>query len=132
MVHVHQPEVAHVGLGEREANSLGIAVDTVTTHLADIDRAVLDGEDQGFLRLHLKKGTDRILGATLVAEHAGDMIAGVCIAIGQGIGLKKLAGTLLPYPTQGEVLKKAAEDWSRASVTPFKRRLRGLRLWLRK
>ncbi|HVR99178.1 MAG TPA: mercuric reductase, partial [Thermoanaerobaculia bacterium] len=103
------PEVAHVGMYEKDAREKGIEVDTLTVELSTVDRAILDGADEGFLRVHLEKGKDRILGATLVAEHAGDMIGELCLAITQGIGLGKIAGVIHPYPTQGEVVKKAAD-----------------------
>jgi pyruvate/2-oxoglutarate dehydrogenase complex dihydrolipoamide dehydrogenase (E3) component len=114
------PEVAHVGLHTREAEEKGIQVDTLTVHLADVDRAILDGDDEGFLRLHLEKGSKegKILGATLVAEHAGDMIGELCLAITHGIGLGKIASVIHPYPTQGEVVKKAADTWRRGKLTP--------------
>jgi pyruvate/2-oxoglutarate dehydrogenase complex dihydrolipoamide dehydrogenase (E3) component len=124
------PEVAHVGLYERDAKAAGVAVDTLTLPLHDVDRAVLDGEEEGFLRLHLRKGTDRILGATLVAEHAGDMISALCVAIANGVGLARIAATIHPYPTQGEVLKKAADTWRRGKLTPAVKRLFNAWFWL--
>ena len=121
------PEVGHVGITEAEASRRGAAVETLTVPLHDVDRAVLDGEDDGFLRLYLKKGSDRILGATLVAEHAGDMMGALCLAVTNGIGLEKIAATVHPYPTQGEALKKAADQWRRRKLTPSAKRL--LRFW---
>lgn len=112
------PEVAHVGMYEKDARERGIAVDTLTVPLASVDRALLDGADEGFLRVHLEKGKDRILGATLVAEHAGDMIGELCLAITHGVGLGKIASVIHPYPTQGEVVKKAADAWRRGKLTP--------------
>jgi pyruvate/2-oxoglutarate dehydrogenase complex dihydrolipoamide dehydrogenase (E3) component len=112
------PEVAHVGLYEKDAKEKGIEVDTLDVQLATVDRAILDGADEGFLRVHLKKGSDEILGATLVAEHAGDMIGELCLAITHKIGLGKIAGVIHPYPTQGEVVKKAADAWRRTRLTP--------------
>jgi pyruvate/2-oxoglutarate dehydrogenase complex dihydrolipoamide dehydrogenase (E3) component len=112
------PEIAHVGLYEKDARERGLEVDTVTVPLSTVDRAILDGADEGFLRVHLKKGTDQILGGTLVAEHAGDMIGELCLAITHKIGLGKIASVIHPYPTQGEVLKKAADTWRRGKLTP--------------
>ncbi len=86
--------------------------------LSGVDRAILDGADEGFLRLHLQKGSDRILGATLVAEHAGDMLGELCLAVTHQVGLGKIAGVIHPYPTQGEVVKKAADTWRRGKLTP--------------
>ena len=117
------PEIAHVGLYEKDAKERGIEVDTLTVPLSTVDRAILDGADEGFLRIHLEKGKDRILGATLVADHAGDMIGELCLAITQGIGLGKIAGVIHPYPTQGEVIKKAADQWRRTKLTPGVKKL---------
>jgi pyruvate/2-oxoglutarate dehydrogenase complex dihydrolipoamide dehydrogenase (E3) component len=117
------PEVAHVGLYERDARARGIEVDTLTVPLHDVDRAVLDGEDEGFLRVHLRRGSDEILGATLVAEHAGEMIGELCLAITAKIGLGTIQRTIHPYPTQAEAIRKAADAWRRTKLTPFARRL---------
>lgn len=117
------PEMAHVGLYEKDAKERGIEVDTLTVPLSSVDRAILDGADEGFLRLHLEKGKDRILGATLVADHAGDMIGELCLAITHNIGLGKIASVIHPYPTQGEVIKKAADQWRRTRLTPGVKKL---------
>lgn len=117
------PEIAHVGLYEKDARERGIEVDTLTVQLSTVDRAILDGADEGFLRLHLEKGKDRILGATLVANHAGDMIGELCLAITHNIGLGKIASVIHPYPTQGEVVKKAADQWRRTKLTPGVKKL---------
>jgi pyruvate/2-oxoglutarate dehydrogenase complex dihydrolipoamide dehydrogenase (E3) component len=123
------PEIAHVGLYEKEAREAGHEVETLTVPLSSVDRALLDGEEEGFLRLHLKKGTDRILGATLVAEHAGDLLGETCLAVTHGIGLGKIASVIHPYPTQAEVLKKAADTWRRGKLTPAVQR--AFRWWFR-
>jgi pyruvate/2-oxoglutarate dehydrogenase complex dihydrolipoamide dehydrogenase (E3) component/uncharacterized membrane protein YdjX (TVP38/TMEM64 family) len=112
------PEVAHVGLYESDARERGIATDTITVPLHDVDRAVLDGEDEGFFRVLVKKGSDEILGATLVAAHAGDMISEVSVAMAGKLGLGALANVIHPYPTQAEVIKKAADAWNRTRLTP--------------
>jgi pyruvate/2-oxoglutarate dehydrogenase complex dihydrolipoamide dehydrogenase (E3) component len=119
------PEIAHVGMYEKDAREKGIEVDTLTVHLSDVDRAILDGADEGFLRLHVEKGSKdgRILGATLVAEHAGDMIGELCLAVTHGIGLNRIASVIHPYPTQGEVVKKAADQWRRGKLTPGVKKL---------
>ena len=119
------PEVAHVGLYERDARDRGLEVESLTVPLADNDRAVLDGEDEGFLRVHLERGSDRILGATLVAEHAGDMLGELSLAMVKGIGLGSIAGVIHPYPTQAEVIKKAADTWRRGKLTPRVKKLFG-------
>ena len=80
------PEVAHVGLGVGEAAERGVAIDTFTQPLADVDRAILDGEEDGFVRVHVRRGTDRIVGATIVARHAGEMIGEIALAMAGGIG----------------------------------------------
>ncbi|MFT4572193.1 MAG: pyruvate/2-oxoglutarate dehydrogenase complex dihydrolipoamide dehydrogenase (E3) component [Hyphomicrobiaceae bacterium] len=123
------PEIAHVGLYPHEAASKGIEIDTVRVDMSEVDRAILDGENDGFLAVHLKKGKDEILGATLVASHAGDLISEVVLAMTAGIGLGKIASVIHPYPTQGEVLKKAADTWRRTKLTPTVRRI--FQYWFR-
>src|SRR5262245_11169461 len=122
------PEVAHVGLSERDAAERGIAVITLTVPLGEVDRAVLDGEDDGFLRVHLRRGSDAIVGATLVASHAGDMISELTLAMTAGIGLGTIASVIHPYPTQAEVIKKAADAYNRTRLTPRVKAL--FRWWL--
>lgn len=121
------PEVAHVGMYEKDAKEKGIELETLTVHLKDVDRAILDGADEGFLRVHVEKGSKdgKILGATLVAEHAGDMIGELCLAVTHGIGLAKIASVIHPYPTQGEVVKKAADQWRRGKLTPRVKKIFG-------
>jgi pyruvate/2-oxoglutarate dehydrogenase complex dihydrolipoamide dehydrogenase (E3) component len=116
------PEVAAAGMSESEAVEAGEELHTITIPLHDVDRALLDGQDEGFFRVHLRKGTDRILGATLVAEHAGDMIGEIVLAMTAGIGLGRISGTIHPYPTQGEVFRKAADAWRRTKLTPRAKR----------
>jgi pyruvate/2-oxoglutarate dehydrogenase complex dihydrolipoamide dehydrogenase (E3) component len=123
------PEIAHVGMYADDARELGLETDTLTVPLSGVDRAVLDGEDEGFLRVHLKKGSDKILGATLVAAHAGDMIGELCLAITAGVGLGKISATIHPYPTQAEVIKQAADQWRRTKLTPTVKKL--FELWFR-
>jgi pyruvate/2-oxoglutarate dehydrogenase complex dihydrolipoamide dehydrogenase (E3) component len=116
------PEVAHVGMTAADATAAGLRVQTITVPLHDVDRAVLDGQEDGFLRVLLKEGTDRILGATLVAEHAGDMIGEIALAITAGVGLGKIGSTIHPYPTQAEVFRKAGDAWRRTKLTPSAKR----------
>ena len=113
------PEIAHVGMYEKEARDKGMEVTTLTVPLADIDRAVLDGEAEGFARVHLRKGTDKILGATIVARHAGEMINEFSLAITSGLGLAAIGKTIHPYPTQAEVIKRLADAHNRTRLTPF-------------
>ncbi len=119
------PEVAHVGLTLDDAAARGVAVDTVRVELANNDRARLDGEAEGFLKVHLEKGTDRILGATLVAAHAGDMISELGVAITNGVGLGGVGKTIHAYPTQSEVFRRAADAWRRKRLTPTAKRFFG-------
>jgi pyruvate/2-oxoglutarate dehydrogenase complex dihydrolipoamide dehydrogenase (E3) component len=117
------PELAHVGLSAADAARDGVAIDTVRVPFADVDRALLDGEEEGFLAVHVKKGGDAIVGATIVGAHAGDMIGELVLAMTAGIGLGKIAATIHPYPTQGEIIKKAADAWRRTKLTPLARRV---------
>jgi pyruvate/2-oxoglutarate dehydrogenase complex dihydrolipoamide dehydrogenase (E3) component len=123
------PEVAHVGLYETEARSRGIDVVTLTIPLAEVDRALLDGEDRGFARLHLRKGSDTILGATIVARHAGEMISELSLAMTSGLGLSAVGRTIHPYPTQAEIIKKLADAYNRTRLTPVIKKI--LSAWLR-
>jgi pyruvate/2-oxoglutarate dehydrogenase complex dihydrolipoamide dehydrogenase (E3) component len=123
------PEIAHVGMYEQEALDKGLEVTTLTVPLSEVDRAVLDGETDGFARVHLKKGSDRILGATIVARHAGEMINEFSLAITNDLGLGAIARTIHPYPTQAEVVKKLADMYNRTRLTPFVKRL--LAGWLK-
>jgi pyruvate/2-oxoglutarate dehydrogenase complex dihydrolipoamide dehydrogenase (E3) component len=117
------PEVAHVGLSEREAGERGIAIDTYRVPLEQVNRAVVDGEDEGFVKLHVARGRDRILGATIVAAHAGEMISEVTLAMVGKLGLARLLGVIHPYPTQAEGIKRTAGAWVRTRATPFVKRL---------
>ena len=114
-----EPEVAHVGLYEHEAKERGIEVQTFVQELSGVDRAVLDGETDGFVKIHVRKGTDHILGATIVAAHAGEMISEVTLAMVAGRGLGTLGQTIHPYPTQAEAMHKVADAYNRTRLTPF-------------
>ncbi len=118
-----EPEIAHVGLYPHEAEAKGIAVDTFKVEMSDVDRAILDGETEGFVKIHLKRKTDQIIGATIVAAHAGDLIAQLSQAMTTGIGLGKLSKTIFPYPTQAEAIKKTADAFNRTRLTPFVKKL---------
>ncbi len=117
------PEIAHVGLYEGQAKEKGIDVDTFVQEFRDVDRAVLDGDEDGFVKVHVKKGTDTIVGATIVARHAGDMISELSLAITHGLGLKKIGGTIHPYPTHAEAIRKLGDQFNRTRLTPFVKRL---------
>ncbi len=117
------PEVAHVGMYEKDARDKGLEVTTLTVLLSDIDRALLDGETGGFARVHLKKGSDIILGATVVARHAGEMINELSLALTAGLGLSAIGKTIHPYPTQAEAIKRLADMYNRTRLTPFVKKL---------
>ena len=113
------PEVAHVGINLEDAKERGAELHTITVPLSEVDRAILDSEEEGFVRVHLKQGSDKILGATIVARHAGDMISEITAVMVAGKGLGSLAKTIHPYPTQAEGIKKAADAYNRTRMTPF-------------
>ena len=115
------PEVAHVGLYVRQARERGIPVKTYTVPMHDIDRAIADGEEDGFVKIHVRDGTDTILGATVVARHAGEMINGISLAMVAGIGLSTVARVIHTYPTQADAIKMAAEAHARSRRSPFAR-----------
>ena len=108
------PEVARVGLNEQEARAQGIPFEVTRFDLEDLDRAIADGTTQGFVKVLTVPGKDRILGVTLVGEHAGDLIAEYVLAMKQGIGLNKILGTIHIYPTLAEANKYVAGAWKRA------------------
>jgi pyruvate/2-oxoglutarate dehydrogenase complex dihydrolipoamide dehydrogenase (E3) component len=122
-----QPEIAHVGMYEAEARKKGIEVETYTYKLDEVDRAILDGEEEGFARVHIRKGTDRMVGATVVGAHAGDLISEFSVLMKAGAGAKVLSSTIHPYPTQAEVSKKVASSWRKAHFTERQKRI--LRKW---
>ena len=105
------PEVARVGLNEQDAERQGVAVEATRFHFADLDRALADGEGRGFVKVLTPPGKDRILGATIVGHHAGDLLAEFVVAMKWGLGLKKLMGTIHVYPTLAEATKFAASTW---------------------
>ena len=117
------PEIAHVGLGEAEDAARGVAIRTFAQEMSAVDRAVLDGETAGVAKIHVRVGTDQIVGATIVAAHAGEIISELTLAIAAGIGLGRIAGVIHPYPTQAEAIKKIADAYNRTRLTPSRRRL---------
>ena len=128
-----EPEIAHVGMYEKDAREKGIEVETYTYKLDEVDRAILDGQDEGFARVHIQKGSDKILGATIVAAHAGDMIGEFSVAMKAGAGANTIAGTIHPYPTQAEVNKKVVNLWRKAHFSPRKKALlMKLFAWMRR
>ena len=108
------PEVARVGLNEQEAREQGIAHDVTTYDLADLDRAIAEGENRGFVKVLTVPGRDRVLGATIVGSHAGELISGYVTAIRHGLGMNKMLSTIHPYPTWTEANKFVAGEWKKA------------------
>ena len=113
-----EPEVAHVGLYEKDLEDRNIAYATFTREFSDVDRAIVDGEGEGFVKIHVKKGTDEIVGATIVSSHAGDMISEITVAMQSGMGLSKLASVIHPYPTVAEAIRQCGDAYNRARLTP--------------
>ncbi len=112
------PELAHVGLTPESAEQKGIELDTYTQSMSGVDRAILEGETDGFVRVHVKKGTDQIVGATVVSTNAGDLIGAVSLAMTNKIGLGSIANAIHPYPTQAEALRKVGDLYNRTKLTP--------------
>ncbi|MGH9768622.1 MAG: FAD-dependent oxidoreductase, partial [Blastocatellia bacterium] len=117
------PEVAHAGFYETDARSAGFDVATITESFEDVDRAILDGEVEGFARIHYDRKTGKILGGTIVARHAGEMIGELTLAITNGLKMGALSATIHPYPTQAEVLRKIGDSYNRARLTPTLRKI---------
>jgi pyruvate/2-oxoglutarate dehydrogenase complex dihydrolipoamide dehydrogenase (E3) component len=120
------PEIAHVGMYPRDARDAGIEVDSFTQHLEHVDRAILEGQTDGFVRVHVKKGTDKIIGATIVAENAGDMISELTLAMKNNIGLGKISSTIHPYPTQAEAIRKVGDQYNKTRLTRFSQKVLGV------
>lgn len=116
------PEVARVGLTEDEVHAARPAIHTLALPLSEIDRAVIDGNTDGFMTIHLRRGSDRILGATLVCDYAGELIGEIAFAMERGIGLVGLGQAVRPYPTLGEGVRKLADQYQRQRLTPFAKR----------
>lgn len=117
------PEVAHVGMYDHSAGS---GANTIKIPFSSVDRAIADGEEEGFVKILLRQGSDEILGATIVARHAGEMISEVTTAIVNKLGLNKLTTVIHPYPTQAEAIRKAADAYRRTLLTPRTKRLLAL------
>ena len=124
------PEVAHVGLTAEAATKQGIAIDSYREELRRVDRAVLDGEDEGFAVVHCRRRTGKVVGATIVARHAGEMIGEASLLMTAGLSLGTLSGTIHAYPTQVEVLKRIADQYNKTRLTPLVARLlKGVLAW---
>jgi pyruvate/2-oxoglutarate dehydrogenase complex dihydrolipoamide dehydrogenase (E3) component len=120
------PEIAHVGIYVRQARERNIPVKTFTVPMHDVDRAIIDGEENGFVKIHVREGTDTILGATIVSRHASEMINGISLAMATKIGMRKLSDVIHAYPTQAEAIKRAADAYTRTRLSPLQS------WWLRK
>ncbi len=117
------PEIATVGLNEASAKEKDVEYDLITEKLDEIDRPVLEGEANGFVKVLVAKGTDKILGATLVCEGAGDLMHEFVLAMKYGIGLGKIAATIHAYPTFAELARKAADKYNKTRLTPTARKI---------
>jgi len=111
------PEVARVGLSETEAKEKDIAVEVTKFGIDDLDRAIADNEAKGFIKVLTAKGSDKILGCTIVGAHGGDLLAEYVLAMKHNIGLNKILGTIHSYPTMSEANKYVAGEWKRANVS---------------
>lgn len=114
-----EPEIAHVGLYENQARDQGIKITSFTREFNNLDRSILEGRTNGLVRIHVRKGTDRIIGATIVASNAGDMISEVTLAMTNGLGLKQVAKTIHPYPTQADAIRQIADAYHRTRLAPM-------------
>ena len=121
-----EPEIAHVGLSDDDAHQAGIEFETINIPMSSVDRAITDGETQGFVKIIHRRGSDEILGATIVSSRAGELISEVTTAMVNKIGLSKLSSTIHPYPTQGDGIKKAADAYRRKLLTPRNQQLLAL------
>ena len=117
------PEIAHVGMSAADAEKAGDRVVTLQVGLDEVDRAVLDGETEGLARAHVEAGSGRLLGATIVSRHAGDLIGEMSLAMTAGLKIDALSRTIHPYPSVGEVAKRLGDAWMRRKLTP---RVKGL------
>ena len=112
------PEIAHVGYSEAEARAAGFDVASITQPFDHVDRAILDDETEGLARVHFDRKTGKILGATIVARHAGEMIGQVTLAMTNGLKLSALSSAIQPYPVQSDALKKIGDAFMRTRLTP--------------
>ena len=117
------PEVAHVGLGEKEAKQKSIEYDLFVVPLEDVDRAVVESEEIGFAKILCAKGSDKILGAIIVAPHGGDLLHEFVLAMKAGIGLGTIASTIHAYPTFAELARKAGDKYNKTRLTPTAKKI---------
>jgi pyruvate/2-oxoglutarate dehydrogenase complex dihydrolipoamide dehydrogenase (E3) component len=117
------PEVAHVGLTPWNAHDESGDLDAYDQPVEALDRAKTEGDELGFFRVYCRKGKDKILGATIVGPHAGDMIGQLTLAMQHGIGVKSLGSVIHPYPTLGEGIRRLGDQYNRGRLTPMVKRL---------
>jgi pyruvate/2-oxoglutarate dehydrogenase complex dihydrolipoamide dehydrogenase (E3) component len=117
------PEIAHVGLNEAEASQQNTSYDLIRVQIDELDRAVVDKEELGFVKVLTAKGTDKILGVTMVAAHAGDLLHEFVLAMKHRIGLSQLATTIHAYPTFAELARKVGDHYNRKRLTPFAKKI---------
>jgi pyruvate/2-oxoglutarate dehydrogenase complex dihydrolipoamide dehydrogenase (E3) component len=113
------PEIAHVGLNQTEARQQNRSYDLISVRIDELDRAVVEREELGFVKVLTAKGTDRILGVTMVTAHAGDLLHEFVVAMKHRIGLSQLAATIHAYPTFAELGRKVGDRYSKKRLTPF-------------
>ena len=113
-----EPEVAHVGLYEKDLKDRNISYETFKRDFDDVDRAILEGDTEGFVKIYVEKGSDKILGATIVGGHAGDMISEITVAMRANMGLGTLASVIHPYPTEAEAIRQCGDAYNRTRLTP--------------
>lgn len=118
-----QPEVAHVGKTQTDLEKLNILYDEYKVHMNDVDRALLEGDTEGYVSITTAKGTDKILGATIVSSHAGEMINEISVAMQAKKGLNFLSSVIHPYPTQAEAIRKAGDLYNKTKLTPFAKKI---------
>ena len=128
-----EPEIAHVGLYEHDLERKKIKYKKFVRHLSDVDRAICDGEERGFVKILVAEGSDKILGSTIVASDAGNMISEVSVAMQGNVGLGALAYVIHPYPTQADAIRQCGDLYNKTRLTLFvKSVFRGLLGWRRK
>ena len=120
------PEIARVGIQEHEAQASGKSIDTYIQTFDEVDRAILDGEESGFIKIITSKGTDKVLGATIVASNAGDLISEIVVAMNHGVGLGRIASCIHPYPTVADAIRRTGDQYNRTRLTPFRQKILNL------
>jgi pyruvate/2-oxoglutarate dehydrogenase complex dihydrolipoamide dehydrogenase (E3) component len=117
------PEIAHVGMYQHEAEAGKMRTTPYTCYFTDVDRAITDGQAEGFAKVLVKSRSDNIVGATIVGKGAGELISNVVMAMNHNIGLKAFSDAIFPYPTRSIILKKLGDQYNRTRLTPLVQRL---------